>query len=154
MRQRHVQSGLGGQDRQQRPRLALVQSHGAFRNQQHAARLRVQVAFTQKGGGPGGCGLPENLGSSPDLYQPPGPHQSDVACQHAGLALIVRDQQHACPLLGKDRFQLQPQRGPQLFVEVAQRFIEQQQGRAGSQGAGQRHPLLLPARQLVNAPVP
>ena len=41
----------------------------------------------------------------------------------------------------------------QLGVEVRQRLVQQEHGRVDDQGAGQRHPLLLPARQLPRQPL-
>src|SRR5262249_5619564 len=40
----------------------------------------------------------------------------------------------------------------QLEIQRAERLVEEQDARAVHQGAGQRHPLLLAARQLGDAP--
>ncbi len=44
------------------------------------------------------------------------------------------------------------QRQPELRVEVRQRFVEEQHAGTAHQGAGQRHPLLLPAREVGHGP--
>ena len=48
--------------------------------------------------------------------------------------------------------QLGRQSLPQRTVERAHRLVEHQQARLGRQGTRQRHPLLLPTRQLVDGP--
>ena len=63
------------------------------------------------------------------------------------------DVQHGQAQLQVEPLQLDPHVLAQAGVEVGQRLVEQQQRRMAHDGAGHRHPLLLPAGQLVRIAV-
>ena len=79
-------------------------------------------------------------------------HRDPVA-EVEGLLLLVGDEH------GGDAHP--PDRRPELAagalaqggIEVRERLVEQQHARLGGQGAGERHPLLLAARDLPHPPV-
>ena len=48
---------------------------------------------------------------------------------------------------------LDPQLVPELGVEVGERLVEEEHGGVADQGPADRHPLALPARELVRAAV-
>ena len=60
----------------------------------------------------------------------------------------MRDIHEGRPELGLDPLQLELHQLAQLHVEGAERLVEEQGRRAVHQGAGECHPLLLPARKL------
>ena len=69
------------------------------------------------------------------------------------LLLVVRDIDEGQADLAVERLELDLHVGAQLAVERAQRLVEQQQMRREDQRAGQRHPLLLAARELARQAV-
>jgi hypothetical protein len=75
--------------------------------------------------------------------------QEHAIRQGQRLDLIVSDADRADLQPPHQLAQPHPRLLPQLGVEVAQRLVEQEQRRLVDDGARQRHPLLLSARELV-----
>ena len=75
-------------------------------------------------------------------------HHRDAVGQHQRLFLVVGDEDRgqAEPALQAAHLELHGL--AQLAVERAERLVEQQQPRVEDDGAGQRHALLLAAREL------
>ena len=88
-----------------------------------------------------------------DLLDPAGAHADDAVGHGGGLDLVVGDEDrgHPEPLL--QRLDLGAHGQPERRVEVRQRLVEQQELRLLDQRAGERHPLLLAARELARPPV-
>jgi hypothetical protein len=87
------------------------------------------------------------------LDEPAGLEHADPVGQGEGLGLVVGDVEDGGVVLPGQRGDLGPQPLPQVRVEVGERFVAEQHGGPGDQGPGQRHPLLLPARQFRRAAV-
>ena len=83
-----------------------------------------------------------------DLQEPSLVQHGETVGHRKRLLLIVRhaDEGDADPFL--QRLQLHFHFEPELLVQRAQRLVQQQHGRMVHQRAGERHPLLLAARQL------
>ena len=83
-----------------------------------------------------------------DLLHPAPVEDDDAIAQRHGLDLIVGDIHHCRPKASLKQVQLAAHFVAQGRVEVAERLIEQEDRRPPHQRPPQRHPLLLPARQL------
>ncbi len=79
------------------------------------------------------------------LDQPVVHHHDPVGDRHR-LFLIMGHMHEGRPHAPLDRLQFLLHRAPQVEVERAQRFVQQQHIRLHRQRAGQRHALPLPAR--------
>ncbi len=75
-------------------------------------------------------------------------HDHHQVGQGHGLLLAVGDVDEADAELHLQPLQLLAHPDPQERIEGGQGLIQQQDARIGDQGAGQRHPLLLAAREL------
>ena len=76
-------------------------------------------------------------------------HDADAVGEGEGLMLIVRHQ-HGGRALGLEQTaHFHRQTLAQVDVQIGERLVQEQQARARRQRAGQRHALLLSARQLV-----
>ena len=75
-------------------------------------------------------------------------HDGDPVGHREGLALVVRHVDEGDPDLLLDPLQLDLHLLAELQVERAERLVEQQDTRIQDERAGQRDPLLLPAREL------
>jgi hypothetical protein len=94
------------------------------------------------------------IGRPIPLFQAPAVEHTDEIADGEGLFLVMGDQNRRGAALLENVAHLQAELLAQSHVEVGKRLVEQQQAWRGCQGAGQGHPLLLPARQLVGiAPV-
>ena len=89
-----------------------------------------------------------------DLLDMTVPHHRNAVSEHQSLLLIVGDVQRCNGQLSLDAVDFLTQVLPQLGVQGAQGFIEQEQMRPGGQGSGQCHPLLLPPGQPGHLPLP
>ena len=87
------------------------------------------------------------------LLDTPGGHDNDAVGERHRLDLVVGDIDHRQPerLMQPGKFVPHPH--PQPRVEVRQRLVKQQHGGVADDGAADRHPLPLPARQLARPPV-
>ena len=118
-----------------------------------AARLALQqVGFAEEVRDEAGRRPGIDLGRGADLVQPAVVHHRDPVGHDQRLLLVMGDEERgqAEPALQPPDLELQPL--PQLAVERAEGLVEQQQPRAEDHGAGERHPLLLPARELPRQP--
>src|SRR5687768_9261850 len=84
-----------------------------------------------------------------DLRQPSSNQYGHAIGNLFGLFTIVRDVQHGHAQRLLDVSDLSSHAAAQLCVEVAERFVEQEHLWLHDQAAGERHALLLAARQLV-----
>ena len=82
------------------------------------------------------------------LHDPAGVHDDDTVGHRQRFGLVVRDVERGHFQFALDPADLQPGAVAQAGVEVRQRLVEQQQLRAGGDGARQRHALLLSAGQF------
>ena len=94
-----------------------------------------------------------------ELFRRPG--LDDLAVEHdrhpigdrERFFLIVGHQHGGHPGLAQDLPHVLAHRCAQVGIEVGKRLVEQDHLRLRSQGAGQRHALLLPPRELVRSPL-
>ena len=87
------------------------------------------------------------------LLDPAGAHADD-AIRHGGrLDLVVGDQDRRDTELLLERLDLGPHGQTERRVEIGERLVEEQELRLLDQGARERHPLLLAARQLARPPL-
>ena len=82
-----------------------------------------------------------------------GVHHSDGIADGHGLLLIVGDVDGGDAHLTLDLANGLPHLQAQLGVQIAQRLVHQQHVRLDDQRTGQRHALLLAARQILRQPV-
>ena len=94
-----------------------------------------------------------DLDRSADLLDPAVVHHRDPVAHRQRLLLIVGDVDEGDPDLALDPLQLDLEPLAQLQVERPERLVEQQHLRQVDQRPRQRHPLLLPARELRRAPL-
>ena len=94
-----------------------------------------------------------DLGRRGDLLDRALVHHRDAVGQDQRLFLVVGDEDRgeAEPALQAAHLELHGL--AQLAVERAERLVEQQQARVEDDGAGQRHALLLAARELPRQPL-
>ena len=76
-------------------------------------------------------------------------HDRDPVAHRERLFLVVGHVDERDPDLDLDALELELEAAAELEVERAERLVEEEHGGAVDQGAGQRDPLLLAARQLV-----
>jgi hypothetical protein len=88
------------------------------------------------------------------LFRDPAIHHHHAVRHGQRLFLVMRHEDRGDPQLPLDFADLVPQGNPHLRIQRRQRLIQQQHPRAGRQRPRQRHPLLLPARQLERIPPP
>ena len=91
------------------------------------------------------------LAGRPALLDMAFAHQDDAVGHAHGLGLVMGDKNHGDAQPPLQRADFIAHFRAQLGVEVGQRFIEQADGSLGNQRAPQRHPLLLPAGELIRA---
>ena len=94
----------------------------------------------------------EGLGGG-ELLQPARFHDHDAIGHHERLALVVGDVDRRHPELALDASEFELHLLAQLAIERGKRFIQQQEIRLEHERAGDGDALLLPARELVDAPV-
>ena len=80
-------------------------------------------------------------------------HDDDPVADGQRLLLVVRHVDEHQAELALERSQLHPHPQPQEAVEVAERLVQQQGLRFHHEHAGQRHPLLLAARERARLAV-
>src|SRR5258705_364651 len=88
-----------------------------------------------------------------DLLDPPMREDAHAIGDGEGLLLIVRDEDRGGLRVPENGLDLLPHLRAKVGVQVGERLVEEQQGGSGRQRAGHRHPLLLPAGQLVRVAV-
>ncbi len=88
------------------------------------------------------------LCGDPDLLDAAVAHQDDAIGQGHRLLLIVRDVEHGRAELAVDPPDLGLHLLAQLLVERAKRFVHQHDRRLVDDASGQRHALLLSAREF------
>jgi hypothetical protein len=71
-----------------------------------------------------------------------------IRSEREGFRLVVGDVDRGEPEAGVQALDLRSHLEPELRVQIAQRFIEEQDPWLDHQGAGDGHPLLLAAREL------
>src|SRR5579884_2883088 len=76
-------------------------------------------------------------------------HDSHQISNRKGLLLIVGDKHGSGMLLAEDAHHIEAQRRTQTGIERGERFIEQHDLRASSEGSSKRYALLLATRELV-----
>src|SRR4051812_41853715 len=88
-----------------------------------------------------------------DAQDPPGPrlHEGDAGTEHRGLADVVGDEDDGLPGVLPDADELGEEHVARLRVERAEGLVHEQHLRVAGEGAGQRHPLLHPSGELVDA---
>ena len=89
-----------------------------------------------------------DLGGRADLLDAAGVHDRDPVAHRERLFLVVGHVDEGDPDLALDALQLELHDLAQLEVEGAERLVEQQRLRLVDEGPGQRHALLLAAREL------
>ena len=87
------------------------------------------------------------------LDDAPGLHDGDGMSERESLGLVMRHIDGGEPEAAHERGNLAGEQVAQLPVEVRQGFIEQDEPRLGDDGAGDRHPLLLAAREARHAAI-
>jgi hypothetical protein len=103
------------------------------------------VGGTDKLGDKGLARMKIDLARRPLLYDDAVAHQRDAVGHCQRLALVVRDIDRGHIQQLGELSQLHTHLVAQLGIQVAQRFVKQQQPRLMDQGAGQRDTLLLAA---------
>ena len=76
-------------------------------------------------------------------------HEADAVRHDQGLLLVVRDVKNGDAELGMKLLDLELHLVAQLLVEGAERLVHQDDRGPVDEATGERHPLLLPARQLA-----
>src|SRR5262249_4278374 len=118
--------------------LATLHDHG-----------RLQIRGTDELGHERRAWMVVNIPGCTPLLYPPLVHDGDPIGHCQGLELIVRYVQDRGVEAVRQARYLPPHAFEQASVEVAQRLVQQQHLGAYHEGARQRYPLLLTARQLV-----
>ena len=90
----------------------------------------------------------EDLPRRPDLLEAAPVHHHHAVGQGGGLELVVGHVDRGGPDLPVDAAQLPSHVGAQRRVQIGQRLVQEEHAGLADQGARQRHPLLLPARQI------
>ena len=85
----------------------------------------------------------------PTCCTPPFGHDDEPVGHRQRLLLVVRDHHRGQPQLLLQLADLDAHFLPQLGVEIGQRLVEQQDVGLDHERAGERHALLLPARQFA-----
>jgi hypothetical protein len=80
-------------------------------------------------------------------------HDGDPVAQPFSLLHVVCGEQYGAAL-GLELLDQVPELAAGLGVETGGRLVEEEQLRIAHQGAGQGHPLLLPARELADSAAP
>jgi light-independent protochlorophyllide reductase subunit B len=144
--QRHGIAGRPGQRPAQR-HLGPRQRHPARSRVAQDTLDHVQMAHETRHE-PGGGAVVDVEGRA-HLLGHAAVHHHDPVRDRQRLFLIVGHEDGGDPQPLLDRPDLGAQRHADLGVQRAQRLVQQQHLRAGGERARQRHPLLLPARELV-----
>ena len=97
--------------------------------------------------------MPEQLLGRADLHQHPLAHHRDAVGEPHRLLGVVGDEQAGRPRLAQQRERLVLDLLAQLDVEPGERLVHQHHRRPRRDRAGQRHALLLAARQNVRVVV-
>ena len=93
-----------------------------------------------------------DLAGRADLFEPAMAEDGDPRAHRQRLALVVGDEDERDAHLALDRAQLDLHLLAELEVERAEWLVEQQHPRLVDERSGERHPLALPAGQLVGSP--
>ena len=80
-------------------------------------------------------------------------HDYELVAESEGIDAIVRDEHGRRPGVPEQVPQFGPKTGPGWRVQGCQRFIEEQQGRAGRDRPAKRNSLLLAARKFAGQPL-
>ena len=112
-----------------------------------------EVGLSHKAGHESGRRLVIDLLRPTDLLQSPLVQDADPVCDHERFLLIMGHKDRGGPQLPEDRIHLEVHLGHQVRIQVAEGFVEEQDGRAGGQGSSQRHSLLLAPGQFVGIAV-
>ena len=99
-------------------------------------------------------GLAVHRGRGVGLDDPAVPHDRDAVGHGHRLALVVGHEERGRPGGPERVHDSVAGLGPQGGVQGRERFVQQEQGRAGGQRPRERDPLLLPARELMGSAVP
>lgn len=110
-----------------------------------------QVAAAQEVRDERGAGLGVHVVRGADLFGLSGAHEDDAVAERQRLFLVVRDEDGGGACGAQDAADFLAGGVPELRVEVAERFVQQQQGGARREGAGQGDALLLSAAEFVRA---
>ena len=116
-------------------------------------RRRHEIAEPDEVGHKAGDRAGIDLAGDAFLGHQSGLHDDHAIAHHHRFGLIVGHVNGRNPELLLDLGQLEAHALPELGVEIAERLVEQQEPRLHDQGARQRHPLLLPAGELVRIAV-
>jgi hypothetical protein len=84
-----------------------------------------------------------------ELLDAPLGHDGEAVGHRQRLLLVVRDVEEGDADLALDCLQLELERPAELRVERTQRLVEEKDARVEHERPRKRHPLLLPARELV-----
>ena len=117
-------------------------------------RAGDEVHGADEAGNEGGLRVSVDLGGRADLLDPAGVHHRDRIGERERLLLIVRDEdggQAEPPLNGVD---LVAEADPQMRVEAGEGLVHEQDLRLQYDAAGDRHALLLAARELGRIALP
>ena len=109
---------------------------------------RPQVGLADEAGDEHGRRPVVDLGRGADLVDVAGVHDRDAVTHRQRFLLVVGHVDERDPDLALDPLELELHDLPQLEVECAERFVEQQRARVVHQRAGQRDALLLAAGEL------
>jgi len=94
-------------------------------------------------------GLAVNLAGLAHLFHQAVPHDRQPVGDHHGLVLVVGHQNEGLPQFPLQAPQFLLDLGPQVGVQGAHGFVQQQDPGLVDQGPGQGHPLLLAAGKFV-----
>ena len=146
------QAGLAGRAHRHRLRPPGQVGGAGGPGQGQAGRgVEQVVAAHERGHEIRGRPVPDLLGRAA-LLDAARAHHDDAVRQAQRLVLVVRHVEHRDAELALQAAQLGAHLHPQLGVQVGQRLVQQQQARPQHDGPGQRHALLLPARQVGRQP--
>ena len=95
------------------------------------------------------AGCPVDLLRRSDLLDQAFAHHGDPVAHGERLVLVVGDEDERDPDLALDPLELELHRLAELEVERREGLVEQERARHVDQRPRQRHPLLLPAGQLI-----
>jgi hypothetical protein len=133
-----------------RPQVAELGRHHREVLAHRFNRAGKGVVFADERGNESGRGIVVDLAAGAHLLDHPVAHHRDPVRHGQGLALVMGDVDEGEPDLLLDGAQFGAHVLAQLQVERRQRLVEQQHARFGGERAGDRHPLLLAARQFVD----
>ncbi len=111
-----------------------------------------QVGGADERGDEGRRGTFVDLGGCADLFEAALAEDGDAVAHRQGLLLVVGDEDERDADLALQRLEFQLHLLAQFQVQGAEGFVEQQDAGAADQGAGERDPLALAARELGGPP--